>query len=160
MKIRVLGNGDLPALSEFIIDAYKDYPLATWFELEPSPGEIERIFYNKLRGIGSRTLVDVVTEGNDAIAGECEVVKVGHDRGIVGIMVRKEYRGKHMGSDMLMLALEGAKEIGMARFTAEVAEENLDALRFFINNGFVPAERRNIEKGKKSSRVVVMHREG
>ncbi|MHB1830134.1 MAG: GNAT family N-acetyltransferase [Candidatus Micrarchaeaceae archaeon] len=157
MEVRVLDSVDLPALSEFIIETYNDYPLATWFEQEPSPGEIERVFYNKLGGIGSRTLIDIVIADNGTIAGECEVVKIDHDKGVVGIMVRKGYRSRHMGRDMLKLALDGAKGIGISKFTAEVAEENPGALRFFINNGFIPAGHRDIERGKEDHRLVILH---
>lgn len=156
MKVRELNNGDLAALSEFIIEAYHDYPLATWFDEEPSPGQIERIFYNKLRSVGSRALVDVVTEDNGTIAGECEVAKIGFDSGVIGILVRHGYRRKNLGSDMLREAIDVAVDIGITKFSAEVDERNADALKFFVRNRFIPIGYRKIEKGGTEHKIVIL----
>ena len=156
MRVRGLEHGDLATLSEFIIDAYHDYPLATWFEEEPSVGQVEKIFYNKLRGVGTGNLVDVVTDDNGTIAGECEIVKISYDSGVIGIVVRHGYRKRNLGSDMLREAMEGAVGIGITKFTAEVAEENQDALKFFLRNRFMPIGYRNIEKSGRSMKLIIL----
>lgn len=136
MRIRSLNDGDLEALSDFIMDAYKEYPMAMWFAKEPSRREVERIFYNKMCGIELRSVVDTVCEEDGKIVGECEIVRVVHDTGVVGVVVRKNYAGRHMGSSLLDAAMKDAASIGITRFTAEVMETNGDAIRFFIDNGF------------------------
>ncbi len=156
MKVRELDHGDLAALSEFIIDAYNDYPLATWFDEEPTSGQVEQIFYNKIRSIGSRDLVDVVTEDNGTIAGECEVAKIGFDSGVMGILVRHGYRRKSIGSDMLREAIDEAVDIGITKFSAEVDEQNADALKFFLRNRFTPIGYRNVERGGRMHRIVIL----
>jgi ribosomal protein S18 acetylase RimI-like enzyme len=156
MKIRPLDHGDLERLSEFVSEAYRDYPLATWFESAPTAGQIESIFYSKLRSVGSRELVDIVTEDNGTIAGECEVAKIGFDTGVIGILVRSRYRSKNVGSDMLREAVDDAVDIGITKFTAEVDEANTDALRFFAKNGFLPIGYRNVEIGGGGRRIVIL----
>lgn len=156
MKIRELNHGDLKALSEFVVDAYHDYPLATWFDEEPLPSQIERIFYNKLSSMGARKLVDMVTEDNGTIAGECEIAKIDFDTGIIGILVRHGYRNKNIGSGMLSEAIEHAVDIGMIKFSAEVDEQNLEALKFFVSNRFVPIGYRDMERGGKSHKIVIL----
>lgn len=156
MIVRELSDSDLAALSDFIIEAYNDYPLATWFTQEPSPGEIERMFYNKIRGIASGTLVDVVAEDKGTIAGECEIARTGHDSGVVGILVRHGYRNMDVGARMLRAAMDRASGMGMARLVAEVMEANGRAARFFARNGFVPIGYRDIDMGGAPSRLVVL----
>lgn len=156
MIVRELGVDDLAALSEFIIDVYNEYPQAMWFESEPSAEEMERVFYSKIKGVGSRALVDVVTEDNGTIAGECEVARVAYDSGVVGIIVRHGYRRKGLGSSMLDRALGLAYGIGMRRLSAEVMEGNSDALKFFISRGFRPEGQRRVERNGIVQRFVVV----
>ncbi len=156
MKIRALGEGDLHALSEFILDAYHDYPLAMWFKEEPTQSQLESIFYNKIKSMGSRDLIDIVTEENGTIAGECEIAKIDFGSGIIGILVRHGYRSKSIGSEMMRMAIDDAVDIGITKFTAEVAQENADALKFFLRNGFVPIGYRKIESGDALRTVAVL----
>ena len=156
MKVRELNHADLPALSEFIIGAYNDYPLATWFDEEPTASQVERIFYNKISSVRLRALIDVVTEDNGIIAGECEVAKIGFDNGVIGILVRHGYRRKNIGSDMLREAIDDAVDIGITKFSAEVDEQNADALKFFLRNRFTPIGYRNVERAGKTHRIVIL----
>ncbi len=159
MRIRELESGDLGALTEFIHDVYNEYPSAMWFEKEPSDEEIGRVFYNKMRGVGLGMLVDMVVDDMGTIAGECEITRVAHERGVVGILVRGSYRHRRMGSRILDAAVNGACSIGMRRFDAEVAQENEGAIKFFMVNGFAPCGYRDIVKGGKEQRFVVMQLE-
>jgi len=156
MKVRQLEQGDLASLSEFIIDAYNDYPLATWFKEEPDSGQIERIFYNKMRGIGSRELIDIVTEDRGTIAGECEIAKIDFDRGVIGILVRHGYRKRSIGSGMLRLAMESAVDVGISKFIAEVADENKEAIKFFMNHSFIPIGYRDIERQEATHKIMIL----
>lgn len=159
MRIRPLNDGDIEALLEFVIGAYQEYPMAMWFAKSPSGGEVERVFYNKMRGIESRSVVDTVCEDSGGIVGECEIVRVAHDSGVMGIVVRKKYRGRHIGSKLLEAATNDAAGIGMARFTAEVMEGNRDAFKFFIDNGFAPLGTRDEERGGRPVRLAVLQRD-
>ena len=158
MRVRALEHTDIAALTEFIIDAYHDYPLATWFVNEPTREDIETVFYNKMRGIGTRSLVDIVTDDNGTIAGECEIARIDFDRGVIGILVRHGYRGQNLGSAMLTQAMSDAADIGITKFIAEVTEENNDAVTFFSSNGFVPIGYRNMERKGKLQNIVMLQK--
>lgn len=158
LKIRELDMGDLDMLSRFIMDAYNDFPLAMWFETKPSQSEIERIFYNKIRSAGLRNLVDIISEDNNVITGECEIAKAGFDLGVIGVIVRKGYRGYNIGSSMLSKAMDNAVDIGITRFMAEVREENKEGLKFFIGNGFAPVGYRDTEGTSGKIRIVVLQK--
>ncbi len=157
MEIRQLDGSDLDALAEFIVGAYREYPIATWFSSEPGRGEIEGIFYNKIKGIGLRTVVDIVCEDGGAIVGECEIVRIANNAGVVGIMVRRGQAGRHIGSRILDSAIKNAGDIGMTEFRAEVDRENKDAVKFFIDRGFSPEGYEDIEQkgGRKRSAAVL-----
>ncbi len=158
MQVRELNHRDLRSLVEFIVDAYYDYPMATWFDKEPTPEQIEGIFYNKLHGIASRNLIDVVTEDGGSISAECEIARTSFDSGVVGILVRHGYRGKRIGSEMLEKAIDDAAKIGMVRFAAEVDEKNAGALKFFARNKFTPIGYRDARRAGEMHRIVILQR--
>ncbi len=156
MDLRKLEEGDFAALSEFIIDSYKEYPLAMWFEEEPSEVEAKDIFHKKIIGIGTENLVDVVMDDDGAIVGECEIARMDDGSGIVGIFVRNGYRLKSVGSSILAKAAEDAAGLGMTKLTAEVIEGNEEAMKFFLKNHFVPVGRRHVKKGGKKLEMAVL----
>jgi len=158
MKIRELVQSDMRALCEFIADSYDDYPMAMWFEVKPPKENIERIFYNKIKGISSRLLADFVAEEGGMILGECEVIRTYGEFGVVGIMIRKECGRKRVGSKLLESAIGAAEGIGILRISAEVMEENEPALRFFIVNGFAPVSSRPVDKKGTKHNMVVLER--
>ncbi len=141
-----------------MISAYYDYPLATWFEEEPTVQQIEEIFERKLHGMASRSLVDLVTEDNGIIAAECEIARADFDMGVVGILVERGYRGRNIGGELLVKAMEEAVKMGMTRFTAEVDEENADAMKFFSGLRFTPVGYRDIEHGGQVRRIAILQR--
>ena len=147
MGMRGLEERDLPALADFIIEVYNDYPSALWFGKRPSDEEIGRVFSNKMRGIGMGMLIDIVAEEGGSIVGECEVARIAHGHGVVGILTRRNYRGKGLGAKMLETAIGMASEIGMRRFSAEVVESNKGALKFFVGRGFRPTGYRYLDRG-------------
>ena len=158
LRIRELAHDDLKRLSKFMISAYYDYPLATWFEEEPTAQQIGEIFERKLHGIASHRLIDLVTDDNGVIAAECEVVKAEFDMGIVGVLVERGYRGRSVGGELLVKAMEEAVRIGMTRFTAEVDEENADAMKFFSGLRFVPIGYRDVEHKGIGRRIAILQR--
>ncbi len=158
MKIRQLEDGDMDALLRFISDSYDDYPVFMWFNSKPPKENMERIFYNKIKGLGSRLLADFVAEEGGVILGECEIVRTYGECGVVGIMIRKEFGRKRLGTKLLDSAIESAKEIGILRISAEVMAENEPALRFFIVNGFRPVGSRAIERKGKQHNMAILER--
>lgn len=158
MHVRELNRGDIRSFSRFIISTYYDYPLATWFENEPSMQQIDEIFERKLRAVASRNLIDLVTEDNGVIAAECEIAKADFDTGIVGILVEKGYRGRSVGGALLVKAMEEATRIGMTRFSAEVDEENAEAMKFFSGMRFIPVGYKDIMHKGRTRKIAVLQR--
>lgn len=158
LQIRELSRGDLKALSRFIVSAYYDYPLATWFENEPTAQQIEEIMEKKLQGMSSHRLVDLIAYDNEVIAAECEIAKAEFDSGVVGILVERRYRGKSIGGSLLVKAMEEAVRMGMTRFTAEVGEENSDAMKFFSGMRFIPVGYRDVNHKVGMRRIAILQR--
>ncbi len=156
MIVRELGADDLARLLEFVIDAYNEYPQAMWFDTEPSAEEIERVFYSKMKGIASGALVDIVADDKGTLIGECEIARIAHDSGVIGIIVRHGYRGKGIGTRLLKEAMGLAGGIGMRKFSAEIDEGNKKALKFFVANGFAPEGYRDVKRNNGMRRVVVV----
>ncbi len=135
LKIRNLEEGDFKALSEFILEIYREYPASMWFEREPTPESLERLFQQKLQGMAEKRVVDVVVD-DGSIIGEAEIAKVAGPIGYVGIIIRKEHRGRGLGAHLLERAYAQASLNGITELRAEVAEGNSAALRLFEKQGF------------------------
>ncbi|MDE1768850.1 MAG: GNAT family N-acetyltransferase [Candidatus Micrarchaeota archaeon] len=141
------------------MESYDDYPFAMWFDEKPGKGEIDRIFYNKINGMHSGLLADFVAEDSGRIVGECETAKTYGDWGIVGIIVRKEYKKRGIGKRLLDESITAAKQIGIGRLGAEVMKTNVEALNFFMINGFKPVKSNTIEKSGKKHESVFLERD-
>ncbi len=158
MDIRRLEKGDMEALSGFITESFDDYPESMWFENRPSKDEIKLIFHRKIDGIASGIIADFVAVENGRIIGECEIVKLGDDSGIIGIIVRKEAGRKRIGTMLLGESLRAAKRIGISGITAEVSKGNAAGLKFFEASGFIRKDSMLKEKNGKRSEIVVLQR--
>ena len=60
-----------------------------------------------------------------------------HHRGVLGMGVHREYRGRGIGRTLLQAALAKAKEIGLVRVDLTVYAGNTAALALYRNCGFV-----------------------
>ncbi len=158
MEIRPLSHDDMDRLSDFIIDAYESFPQAMWFGSKPSRESLERIFYNKMRGIAERMVSDFVALQGGLVLGECEIVKTGWDSGIVGMVVRKEFLRTRIGTKLLDAASSYAEEIGMRKLRVEVSSDNEGAIKFFIVNGFAPIRKMKMDKEGIERTVVVLEK--
>ena len=87
--------------------------------------------------------------------GECEVIKISNDDAKIGIIVGKDYRKHGTGKMLVEAALKDAKKIGVKTVIAEVAEENPNALMFFVKNGFVESGRSGIIEKEDGKHKVI-----
>ena len=158
MDIRPLADGDIDALCRFVTDSYDDYPLAMWFDERPQKEQLERMFYSKMKGSNSGAVADFVAEQAGIILAECEIVRTSTGSGVVGILVRKEYSGKGLGSKLLDRAMDAAKEIGIYKLRAEVMADNKDAIHFFMINGFAPVGTAKTKKSGEQRDVVILEK--
>lgn len=158
MEIRELEHNDLDQLLRFVLDSYDDYPSAMWFDSRPKKEDLERVFYSKINGTKSGLLADMVAEEDGVIIAECEIVRTYTESGVVGILVRKEYSKRGIGTKLLDSAIAAAKDIGIYKLKAEVMADNENAVRFFIVNGFVPLGTSRVKKKGGQYTIVVLER--
>ena len=135
MKIRKLSYRDFNDLFELISEIYDENPSATWFVQKPNIEEVEALLGYKLAKIEDRDAVDYVALENDIVVGECEIIKDGSNNGWLGIIVKKGFRGKGIGSILLRKCIRAARKLGIENVFAEVATTN-SAIEFFKKNGF------------------------
>ena len=135
MKIRKLSYRDFNDLFELISEIYDENPSATWFVQKPNIEEVEALLGYKLAKIEDRDAVDYVALENDIVVGECEIIKDGSNNGWLGIIVKKGFRGKGIGSILLRKCIRAARRLGIENVFAEVATTN-SAIEFFKKNGF------------------------
>ena len=134
MKIRKLSYRDFDGLFELISEIYDENPSATWFVQKPSIEEVETLLGYKLAKLKEKDAVDYVALENDAVVGECEIIKEANN-GWLGIIVKRAFRGKGLGSTLLEKCIHTARRIGIENIFAEVASTN-SAIEFFKKNGF------------------------
>ena len=151
LMVRDLEKCDQESLSGFIGDIYKEYPSAMWFEAEPTPEALSRLFLQKLSGMLKKDVADMVAVQDKPfgmIVGEVEIVRLAGPVGYVGIIIRKEHRGKGLGSVLLEHASKKAILLGITRLRAEVASGNNAAQEFFKSRGFsLEKDEAGLQKG-------------
>ncbi|MEM3781646.1 MAG: GNAT family N-acetyltransferase [Candidatus Micrarchaeaceae archaeon] len=143
MKIKIqivdLSSGDEQEFLSLVKSAYADSPSAFTFIKAPNESDLRALFVRKLELMRSGKLIDIVARLNNQILGECEVAITSSGKvetGIVGIIVRKEFRRKQIGSALLSYAEAKAKSLGIGSFVAEVRIGNAGAAEFFKKCGF------------------------
>jgi len=135
VKIRKLSYRDFDGLFELISEIYDENPYATWFAQKPNIEEVEALLGYKLARLEDKDAVDYVALEKDIIVGECEIIKDESNNGWLGIIVKKGFRGKGLGSILLKKCIRAARRLGIENVFAEVAAAN-SAIEFFKKNGF------------------------
>ena len=79
----------------------------------------------------------------EKIVGYCGVHNFGGDGEITNVAVEKEWRGKHVASEMLTYAMAQTQKEGIEAFTLEVRRSNLPAIKLYEKLGFVQQGVRN-----------------
>jgi len=135
VKIRKPSYRDFDGLFELISEIYDENPYATWFAQKPNIEEVGALLGYKLAKLEDKDAVDYVALEKDIIVGECEIIKDGSNNGWLGIIVKKGFRGKGIGSILLRKCIRAARKLGIENVFAEVATTN-SAIEFFKKNGF------------------------
>jgi acetyltransferase len=151
VKIRKLSYRDLDGLFELISEIYDENPYATWFAQKPNIEEVEALLGYKLARLEDKDAVDYVALEKDIIVGECEIIKDESNNGWLGIIVKKGFRGKGLGSILLKKCIRAARRLGIENVFAEVAATN-SAIEFFKKNGF---EMKSLEDKEGKSIVLL-----
>ena len=135
MEVRELKPEDLDELRALVQEVYSDSQLAMWFDRSPSEADLNELFRLKMLGITSKSAVDLIAIEHGKIIGECEIVFTGESH-VMGIIVSKSKRRKGVGNELLAKGIDAARKLKFPSVFAEVAEENLPGMKFFIKNGF------------------------
>ncbi|MEM3181113.1 MAG: GNAT family N-acetyltransferase [Candidatus Micrarchaeaceae archaeon] len=144
MKIQFkdLSSGDEREFVSLIKSTYSDSPFAFTFDKAPSEESMRALFARKMELMHNGKLIDIVAKCNRRILGECEMALSYRNKtktGVVGILVKKEFRRKAIGRALLASAELKAKGFGISCFVAEISEANSVAVKFFEKCGFKQA---------------------
>ena len=86
------------------------------------------------------SLILVAESGGD-IVGWCRLFPQNDDAAELGIGLLAQYRGKGIGSEMVHMCVEWARESGYRRVVLDTMESNAMARDFFRKHGFVETGR-------------------
>ncbi|MEM0159456.1 MAG: GNAT family N-acetyltransferase [Candidatus Micrarchaeaceae archaeon] len=136
MDIRSIKYEDIKSLIGLVRSIYEESDYFTWFEHEPGEDELNYMFNKKIAMIVEGSAVALVAVDGGRAVGECEVIKDGSE-GKVGIIISRDYRRMHIGSNLLNAGEEAAAAIGISTMVAEIDKRNSAAISFFKNRGFV-----------------------
>jgi len=108
------------------------------FSLESTRGFLEHVLLHDLPQFF------VVHDGE--VVGWCDIVPRAPEGmrhvGVLGMGLRKEYRGKGLGRMLLAKALDRSEEIGLYKVELEVFASNIPAVKLYEHAGFVVEGRR------------------
>jgi ribosomal protein S18 acetylase RimI-like enzyme len=155
MEIADLDEKDIFQLIDLIKETYNENRLYMWFDGEPYFDMLYSLFNTKINFLKAGKGIDKVAREEGKAVGECEVIKISNDDAKIGIIVGKDYRKHGTGKMLVEAALKDAKKIGVKTVIAEVAEENPNALMFFVKNGFVESGRSGIIEKEDGKHKVI-----
>ena len=127
---------DFKGLFSLVLAIYDEIPESLNFKSRPDAELFSLVFANKISALEADAAVDLVAEDDGLIAGNCEIVRIGDDSGVLGIVVGKRHRRTGIGSAMLKKACADAASIGMRRIIAEISPGNKTAVKFLEANGW------------------------
>lgn len=96
-------------------------------------------------------------EIDNIVIGRIELFKT-HEECYIGIVIgNKEYQNKGIGSRALELFIDDIKvNKVVSKLMAEVYEDNLQSLNFFINNDFIKTSHISVEKYRGIDRNLII----
>ncbi len=143
--LRPLKRGDLDPLLEFansIVDEKRsDHSLGVVsFSKRLTRSQESRFLKGVVDGGRRRKAVDVAALRGAEVVGHCTVTRRQspdeEHSGVLGIVVRKEYRGLGIGEALMNTALARARRIGVWMVELEVFSSNIGAKRLYRKLGF------------------------
>ena len=140
MEIRKMTEEDLPEVEEIEQETFSE----PW-----SLGD----FRNAINDINNTYLVAIIDEKVTSYCGYWGIVGEGD---IFNVAVKKEYRGKHIGLNMLTALIQEAFGRGITSLTLEVRSSNEAALHLYETLGFERAGIRKEFYTKPKEDAVIM----
>lgn len=98
----------------------------------------------------------LVAEKQGEIIGYCGLWAIAGEGQINNVVVKKEYRGKHIGYEMLQTLIKLGLKNNLIRFTLEVRLSNTPAIKLYHNLGFEDAGiRKNFYDFPKEDAIIM-----
>lgn len=109
-----------------------------------------------LESVNNPANVYVVACEGDTICGYCGMWGIAGEGQINNVAVKKEYRGRGIGFEIVNFVLEEGRKQGLEAFTLEVRESNAAAIHVYEKAGFKSAGIRKdfYEKPKENALIM------
>ncbi len=120
-------------------------------------------FFKIQQDMKRKKRVSIVAEVNGKIVGNATIKKMNgrlNKVGNIGILIKKEYRNRGIGTNLMKLLLKEAKKIGIEIATLEVVADNKPAIRVYEKMKFKEFGKlpKSIQFGKKMKDIIYMYR--
>ena len=161
LKIRKISYGDITELSKIISEIYLELPYALTFDKKPGKIFLHELISQKIILSDNNKILDFVAmDKKNKIMAECEIIPNADDTsfGVVGIIVKKEFRHMGVGKALLEHCIKVAIKSNLKYIFAIVSKKNKPAILFFKKNSF--KEKRESSKQKqnrvKEDKIVML----
>jgi len=148
-------RGDAPQFMRLINDVIDEPSSGIMINRHSTPEDERRWVRARMEGIRRRRLVMLTAVVDGAIKGNCDVVMEGWKkahRGVLGIVLAKDMRGKGVGEALMRRTIELAEMrlSGLEFIDLSVLDYNRRAMNLYAKLGFIEIAR--IPKGIKEGR--------
>ena len=133
--IRRTEPADMPSYRAALDEVARERSTIAWFEAPP----IERLRAFVETGIAAGNPHFVAIE-NDTVVGWCDVTRkdrhVNAHVGVLGMGIRRAWRGQGVGRNLIEATVEAASAIGLVRIELHVHDDNAAAIALYQRAGF------------------------
>ncbi len=121
-------------------------------------------FFKIQQDMKRKKRVSIVAEVNGKIVGNATIKRMSgrlNRVGDIGILIKKEYRNRGIGTKLMKMLLKEAKKIGIKIATLEVVADNERAIHLYTKCGFKEFGKlpKSIQFGKKMKDLIYMYKE-
>ena len=162
LQIRKISYGDILELSKIISEIYIELPYALTFNKKPSKNFLHELISKKIILSDNNKIIDfIAVDKKNKIMAECEIIPYtdGDSFGVVGIIVKKDFRRIGIGKALLKHCIKMAIKLNLKYLSATVSKKNKPAILFFKENGFKKKReisKQNQDKTKKDKMEVIL----
>ena len=141
LSIHEVQEGDLASLNDALNEVCAERRFLG--SVRGFPIEVHRSF---LKAILKKRLPQVVAVDGSIVIGWCDILPNDLEGfthvGRLGMGLRKPYRGRGIGNQLIMECIRLAKNHGLEKVELEVFSDNLPAIRLYLKQGFIEEGRR------------------
>ena len=140
--IRRTEPADMPSYRDALDEVARERATIAWFEAPP----LERLRAFVEGGLAAGNPHFVAVE-NGSVVGWCDVTRkdrhVNTHVGVLGMGIRKAWRGQGVGRALITATIEAASAAGMSRIELHVHDDNATAIALYTRAGF---EREGVQR--------------